>query len=182
MSKNKQKIRSQQQLLKKRIFKTWKNPHCQYCGNPNKDILQLHHIKPICNGGDNDINNIILLCPNCHKMVHTKQIEEQELVEIKKTPKIFTKNQNYKFEVEKLKRNESKLKLSIHKKDEDAKKIKMQLCHYIDRMEYKYSNLLEENKRLLKENENLKQMQILKIQTFINGLFSLRFCKRMFRF
>lgn len=182
MNKAKRKIRSQQQLLKKRIFKTWKNPHCEYCGNNNKNILQLHHINPICKGGDNDINNIIVLCPNCHKMVHVKQIETQELIEIKKTPKTFTKKQVYKFELEKLKRNETKLKLFIQQKAKNTKKVKVQLCHYIDRMEYKYSTLLEENKRLLKENQILRQTQNFKKQTFLTKLSALLFDNWRFQF
>ena len=35
---------------------------------------------------------------------------------------------------------------------------KFQLCKYIDRVEYKYNQLLEENKKLIEENKILKQI------------------------
>ena len=31
---------------------------------------EVHHIIPVCEGGTEDQDNLILLCPNCHKMAH----------------------------------------------------------------------------------------------------------------
>ena len=31
---------------------------------------EIHHITPVCEGGSEDQDNLILLCPNCHKMAH----------------------------------------------------------------------------------------------------------------
>lgn len=42
---------------------------CCICGQLHR--LQVHHIKPKDNGGTDDIENGIPLCPNCHDEVHT---------------------------------------------------------------------------------------------------------------
>jgi len=46
------------------------NGLCDKCGNNNYNILQVHHKIERCNGGTDDLNNIILLCPNCHMTEH----------------------------------------------------------------------------------------------------------------
>ena len=43
---------------------------CEQCGNDNYNILQVHHKIERCNGGTNDLNNLMLLCPNCHMVQH----------------------------------------------------------------------------------------------------------------
>ena len=46
---------------------------CQSCGISGETyarIFEVHHIVPVYLGGLDDKNNLILLCPNCHKMVH----------------------------------------------------------------------------------------------------------------
>jgi len=48
---------------------------CQDCGNAapfftqgtNEPFLEVHHIKPLSQGGEDTIENVIALCPNCHK-------------------------------------------------------------------------------------------------------------------
>ena len=44
---------------------------CEICSNDFLPILQIHHIKPLSKGGLNIESNVMLLCPNCHKTVHT---------------------------------------------------------------------------------------------------------------
>lgn len=41
---------------------------CHYKTEPR--ILEIHHILERCNGGTNDPGNLIVLCPNCHSLVH----------------------------------------------------------------------------------------------------------------
>ena len=43
---------------------------CEICRYAVPDILEAHHIKPLGKGGDTDITNMILLCPNCHALSH----------------------------------------------------------------------------------------------------------------
>lgn len=46
---------------------------------------ELHHIDPIAEGGENTLDNIVLLCPNCHKMAHAGKISKDELRKHTKT-------------------------------------------------------------------------------------------------
>lgn len=41
---------------------------CSKCGS--RGHLHLHHIKPLSKGGSNKIENLILLCENCHSKEH----------------------------------------------------------------------------------------------------------------
>lgn len=44
---------------------------CTICKEPYFD---LHHINPIENGGMTEYDNLIVLCPNCHRRVHKENI------------------------------------------------------------------------------------------------------------
>ena len=46
------------------------NNKCYVCEIDFVYMLVIHHIKPLNKGGNNNINNLAVLCPNCHKMVH----------------------------------------------------------------------------------------------------------------
>ena len=46
---------------------------CSSCGfysSPEQSILEVHHIIPLSEGGSQDMDNIVLLCPNCHRQNH----------------------------------------------------------------------------------------------------------------
>lgn len=43
---------------------------CQLCQNNNFAILQAHHIVEKSNGGSDDLENLMLLCPTCHALQH----------------------------------------------------------------------------------------------------------------
>lgn len=45
---------------------------CACCGNDTLKILNVHHIIERCNGGSDEEDNLIVLCPNCHAEVHAK--------------------------------------------------------------------------------------------------------------
>ena len=51
---------------------------CERCKIPLKDHKagQYHHIKPYIEGGTTDIENIMVLCRECHKIIHGKQTHE----------------------------------------------------------------------------------------------------------
>lgn len=54
------------------------NGYCQLCKNlapfiRKKDktpYLEVHHIIPLSKGGEDNLNNTIALCPNCHRKLH----------------------------------------------------------------------------------------------------------------
>lgn len=61
--------------LKKRLIKeSLLDNKCYECGLTEwKDTpipLELHHID--CNHDNNNLNNLTILCPNCHAMIHYK--------------------------------------------------------------------------------------------------------------
>src|SRR5579859_2165215 len=45
---------------------------CAICGRSLEGgkLAQLHHIVPIGNGGSNSLQNLQVLCPNCHRLAH----------------------------------------------------------------------------------------------------------------
>lgn len=85
-AERKKRIRAEQSSIKRRMLKNQKIAHCEYCGNKTKEILQIHHIESVANGGNNDLNNLIILCPNCHKSAHAGIIKKDELKMLKKFP------------------------------------------------------------------------------------------------
>ena len=52
------------------------NGKCQLCdqNGPFKYkqsyYLEVHHVKPLADGGIDDLTNVVALCPNCHRKVH----------------------------------------------------------------------------------------------------------------
>jgi 5-methylcytosine-specific restriction endonuclease McrA len=54
------------------------NGICEKCKNPapfikdndKKPYLEVHHVTPLAEGGDDTIENAIALCPNCHRHAH----------------------------------------------------------------------------------------------------------------
>ena len=51
---------------------------CEYCGE-EMDFLEVHHIKPRSEGGPNTRNNLIVLCPNCHRKADRGVYSRSEL-------------------------------------------------------------------------------------------------------
>lgn len=166
-SKNKKKIRAEQTTIKKRILKKQKIAHCEYCGNKTKEILQIHHIEPIAMGGNNDLDNLIILCPNCHKSVHAGIIKKDDLYWLKKFPKKLKDFQydnmspEYKIIMEKLDsylfRLDQANKKPVNKKN---KNIIEQLNSYIFNLEQKNEFYQSEIFRLQMENQKIKNSKI----------------------
>lgn len=51
-----------------------------------KQSLHLHHYKPVAEGGENTVGNLITLCANCHMAVH------QRLIKVKKPRSVAVKS------------------------------------------------------------------------------------------
>lgn len=56
-------------LLKERVAST-RGGVCERCDFSNYAVLQIHHKKERHKGGTDRINNLELLCPNCHATHH----------------------------------------------------------------------------------------------------------------
>lgn len=166
-SENKKKYRAEQTIIKKKMLKKQKIAHCEYCGNKTKDILQIHHIEPLVSGGNNDLGNLIILCPNCHRSAHAGIIKKDELHKLKIFPKELKDFQydnmspEYKIIMEKLDsylfRLDQANKKPVNKKN---KNIIEQLNSYIFNLEQKNEFYQREIFRLQMENQKIKNSKI----------------------
>lgn len=59
----------QGRLLKEKVA-TAQGGVCERCGESNYAILQVHHKQERHLGGNDDLSNLELLCPNCHTTHH----------------------------------------------------------------------------------------------------------------
>lgn len=72
-------------ISKKTRFEVFKRDNftCQYCGRTAPDVvLEVDHINPVKEGGDNNIMNLITSCFDCNRGKGKRKLSEQE--EIKK--------------------------------------------------------------------------------------------------
>lgn len=56
------------------------NKGCSICGW-NESTCDIHHIIPKSKGGTNDHNNLIIVCPNCHRIIHTSNKYSKEFLQ-----------------------------------------------------------------------------------------------------
>lgn len=63
---------NQERLFKSR-YKFYKEntDRCERCGW-NLSSCDIHHIIPKSDGGTNNRSNLIVLCPNCHRLAHQR--------------------------------------------------------------------------------------------------------------
>lgn len=66
------------QSLKNELFFERANRRCEYCGE-EFDQPDVHHITPRSEGGPNEPNNLIVLCPNCHRKADSGAISKSKL-------------------------------------------------------------------------------------------------------
>ena len=55
------------------------DPVCAYCGFGIPEILEVAHING--NRKDNEIRNLVILCPTCHKMLDVDLISSKTIIE-----------------------------------------------------------------------------------------------------
>ena len=58
---------------------------CAHCGFGIKDVLEVAHID--CNRSHNDPENLVVLCPNCHKMHDLDLISTETIIQMRDRPK-----------------------------------------------------------------------------------------------
>ena len=51
---------------------------CELCGW-DVTVRDIHHIIPVSKGGKNEINNLIVVCPNHHRMIHNNLVSEEAI-------------------------------------------------------------------------------------------------------
>ena len=70
--------------IKKKIYQE-SGMACAMCGEEDISTFEIHHIKPISEGGIAEEENLIMLCSNCHSKVTHGEIEKSEILELKKS-------------------------------------------------------------------------------------------------
>lgn len=65
-------------------------PQCISCGHLNLNILNIHHILPRAAGGNDNLDNLQLLCPNCHYTLHLGDSRNLEVVRLVEDPVLKT--------------------------------------------------------------------------------------------
>lgn len=56
---------------------------CQLCEQPapfidrnGEPYLETHHIEWLGDGGSDTVDNVVVLCPNCHRRMHSLNLQE----------------------------------------------------------------------------------------------------------
>lgn len=71
-------------LSKKIRFEVFKRDNftCQYCGRKAPDVvLEVDHLKPVADGGDNDILNLVTSCKDCNRGKGKRKLSDNEIIE-----------------------------------------------------------------------------------------------------
>ena len=63
-------------------------PLCAHCGFGIPAVLEVAHIDG--QRANNDIGNLVILCPNCHKMLDLDLISNATIIQMRDRPKIVT--------------------------------------------------------------------------------------------
>lgn len=60
---------------------------CQFCGkdapfidNYGQPYLEEHHVKKLADGGTDTSDNVVAICPNCHRRIHVLNDREDEII------------------------------------------------------------------------------------------------------
>jgi hypothetical protein len=62
------------------------DPVCAHCGFGIPAVLEVAHLD--CNRANNNISNLAILCPNCHKMHDLDLISTETIIQMRDRPKI----------------------------------------------------------------------------------------------
>ncbi len=71
----------------KEVIKRIAEGKCQYCGaeapfkdKNNEPYLEEHHVKRLADGGSDTIDNVVAICPNCHRKMHVLNDEADMII------------------------------------------------------------------------------------------------------
>lgn len=77
---------------------------CEYCKNDppfwdkfGEPFFEVHHITPLSKGGEDDVDNVAALCPNCHRKIHLAGAPSRHSMRVqleKRIPKATLKMSN----------------------------------------------------------------------------------------
>lgn len=67
-------------LVKARANYCCEMPDCDYIGfekSNGEQYIEVHHLIPLANGGEDSLLNTVALCPNCHRKMHYSNNKEE---------------------------------------------------------------------------------------------------------
>ena len=71
----------QQAVSRKKEFSELREKPCEVCGW--KDATRdMHHIVPVRKGGKDAVDNLVILCPNHHRLAHQNLLSQDDLKKI----------------------------------------------------------------------------------------------------
>ena len=70
------KVRQEQYSIMRNFKRKNNKLTCNRCGK--SENLEIHHIIPVAQWGGNDINNLMLLCQDCHKIIDKESFEKNK--------------------------------------------------------------------------------------------------------
>lgn len=93
---DKNKITTILQLSTRTVAKILKraNKKCSLCGW-NESTCDIHHIIEKKDGGSDDMENLICVCPNCHRIIHNENKYSFELLVEKSLVNTFENWKNF---------------------------------------------------------------------------------------
>lgn len=55
------------------------HPYCELCLKEGRitSVEEVHHIKPVSQGGTHDRNNLMSLCKSCHNKIHHNELHDR---------------------------------------------------------------------------------------------------------
>src|SRR5437868_15110445 len=68
--------------LRQAVFTKYRNS-CYVCNFSLIPALRIHHAAPVSLGGQDTLENLVLLCANCHTLVHFYSSKRYQAAEIK---------------------------------------------------------------------------------------------------
>lgn len=77
-NQNQPKTPPPSESLKNELYFERADRECEWCSE-SVDSPDVHHIKPRAEGGPNDPENLIVLCPNCHRKADGGTISRSKL-------------------------------------------------------------------------------------------------------
>ena len=70
------KVRQEQYSMMRNFKRKNNKLTCNRCGK--SENLEIHHIIPVAQWGGNDVNNLMLLCQDCHKIIDKESFEKNK--------------------------------------------------------------------------------------------------------
>lgn len=88
------RLRDEIQTNRSRILWLFNN-QCQVCSLDVIEMLEIHHLYPLSEGGGNEWDNLTVLCPTCHKAIHIWHENEKGSEIINNKYRKFVGNEQY---------------------------------------------------------------------------------------